>query len=157
MAEVSLVKLPSNECYWTLLMLSQHWFRQWLGAIRQRTIAWASIDQDLCCHMVSLGHNESILLKYLTNSVSLRQEDLNHTSKNIKKMLCSTSVTSVCCDLNYIIKMYFKYHCEKSSFYVSLSRLSISLYLELISPAQPFIASQIPWPLRHLSGIEMAS
>ena len=39
-------------------MISQHWFMQWLGAIRQQTIAGANVDPDLCRHMVSLGHNE---------------------------------------------------------------------------------------------------
>ena len=31
----------------------------WLfDAIRQQAITWASVHQDLCQHMVSLGHNE---------------------------------------------------------------------------------------------------
>ena len=58
MAEVSLVKLPSYECQWTIFMVSQHWFWQWLGAVRQQAITWANVDPDLCLHMVSLGHNE---------------------------------------------------------------------------------------------------
>ena len=39
-------------------MISQHWFRWWLGAIRQQAITWASVDLDPCRHMTSLGHNE---------------------------------------------------------------------------------------------------
>ena len=39
-------------------MRTQHWFRQWLGAIRQQAITWANVDTDLCCHIASLGHNE---------------------------------------------------------------------------------------------------
>ena len=39
MAEVTHAKLPSNEC--------QHWFRQWLGVIRQQAITWAKVDPDL--------------------------------------------------------------------------------------------------------------
>ena len=58
MADVSLVKLYSNECQWTLLMVNQHWFRQWLGAVRQQAISWANVDPDLRHHMASLGHNE---------------------------------------------------------------------------------------------------
>ena len=58
MAEVYLVKLPSDESHWTLLMISQHWFRWWLGAVRQQAITWVNVDPDLCRHMVSLGHNE---------------------------------------------------------------------------------------------------
>ena len=58
MDEVSLVKLPSDECHWTLLMRSQHWFRWWLGTVRQQAITWANVDPDLCCHMASPGHSE---------------------------------------------------------------------------------------------------
>ena len=56
--ELSFVKLPSTECHWTLLKISRHWFGEWLGAVRQQAITWASVDLDLCCHMTSLGHNE---------------------------------------------------------------------------------------------------
>ena len=45
MAEASLVKLHSDECHWTLLMISQ------------QAIAWANVDPDLCRHIVPLGHN----------------------------------------------------------------------------------------------------
>ena len=58
MAEVSLVNLPLDECYSTLLMISQHWFRWWLSAVRQQAITWVNVDPDLCRHMVSLGHSE---------------------------------------------------------------------------------------------------
>ena len=58
---VYLVKFPSDECHWTVLMISQHWFRWswwWLGVIRQQAITWANVDPDLCHHMMShsLGH-----------------------------------------------------------------------------------------------------
>ena len=45
MIEVSHVKLPSDECDWTLLMISQ--------------IAWANVDPYPSHHMESLGHNGS--------------------------------------------------------------------------------------------------
>ena len=62
MAEVSDVKLPSDECQWTSLMtgqqqLSQRWW--WLGAIKQQAITWGNADPDLCHHVVLLGHNVS--------------------------------------------------------------------------------------------------
>ena len=38
-------------------MISQHWFRKWLGAVRQQAITWADVDPDLCRHMASLGPN----------------------------------------------------------------------------------------------------
>ena len=41
-------------------MISQNWFRYWLGAVRQQAITWANFDQDLCLHKTSLGHKELI-------------------------------------------------------------------------------------------------
>ena len=38
-------------------LISQHWFRWWLGAVRQQAITWANVDPDLWCHMVPLSHN----------------------------------------------------------------------------------------------------
>ena len=38
-------------------MISQHWLRQWIGAVRQQAIAWSNIDQDLWFHVVSVGYN----------------------------------------------------------------------------------------------------
>ena len=43
----------------TILMINQHWFRKWLGVIRQQAIAWGNPDPDLSCHMASQGHNAS--------------------------------------------------------------------------------------------------
>ena len=53
----SLVNLPLDECHSNLLMISQHWFRYWLGAVRPQAITWANIDPDLC-HIASLSPNE---------------------------------------------------------------------------------------------------
>ena len=50
----------SDECQRTLPMISQHWVRKWLGAVRQQAIDWISVDQDIQRHMASLGHNELI-------------------------------------------------------------------------------------------------
>ena len=38
-------------------MISQHWFRQWLVAVRQQAITWTNVDQVLRRHMASPGHN----------------------------------------------------------------------------------------------------
>ena len=43
------------------LIISQHWFRQWLGAVRQQAITLANVDPDPCRHMTSLGHNQLII------------------------------------------------------------------------------------------------
>ena len=57
MTQISFVKLSSNECHWAL-MISQHWFRSWLGAVRQQAITWANVDSDQRHHMVSPpGHS----------------------------------------------------------------------------------------------------
>ena len=47
--------MSRDECHRTLLMMSQHLFRWWLGAVRQQAITWTSVDQDLQRHMASLG------------------------------------------------------------------------------------------------------
>ena len=52
------MKLPSDECHNILLKIIQHWFGEWLGAIRQQAITWANFDLDLFCHMTSLVLNE---------------------------------------------------------------------------------------------------
>ena len=39
------------------LMIRQHWFMEWLGAVRQHVITWTNVDQDLSSHMSLLGHN----------------------------------------------------------------------------------------------------
>ena len=57
MVEASPVKLPWYECHWATLMISQHWFRYWLGAVTQAS-TWANVDADLCGQMASLGLNE---------------------------------------------------------------------------------------------------
>ena len=40
-AAVSLVNLLSDECHWSLSMISSHWFSWWLRAVRQHAITWA--------------------------------------------------------------------------------------------------------------------
>ena len=50
--------IPSDEYHRTILMISQHWVRLWLGAIRQQAISWANIDTDFCHRIASLGHND---------------------------------------------------------------------------------------------------
>ena len=39
-------------------MISQHWFRWWLGAVRHQAITWANVDPEICRSISSLGHNE---------------------------------------------------------------------------------------------------
>ena len=51
-------EMPLDECHSTILMISQYWFRLWLGAVRQQAITWTNVDPDLCHHIASWGHNE---------------------------------------------------------------------------------------------------
>ena len=51
------VKLLSGECPRTSVMISQHWFRWWLSAVRH-CHCLSQCDPFRCSHMVSTGHNE---------------------------------------------------------------------------------------------------
>ena len=117
MTELSLMKLPSDEFHWTVLMISQHWFRLWLGAVRQQAITWAHVDPDFCHHMASLGQNELthwplrdvevILQMYCSNSIYalmswalilwnwfLMSTTELHSSKLVQVMACCHQATS---------------------------------------------------------------
>ena len=48
-----------------MLSGSQHWFRLWLGAVRQQAITWVNVDPYVHHHMVPLGQNE--LTNYMLN------------------------------------------------------------------------------------------
>ena len=56
-----------------ILMISQHWFRLWLGVVRQQAITRTNADPDLCCDMASLSHNESQIWTR-TNSNNFSQQ-----------------------------------------------------------------------------------
>ena len=62
--EVSLLKFPADE---TSLIIIQHWFKWWLGAVRQQAIIWTNVDPVLCFYVVQLGHNEWIWQPCLHN------------------------------------------------------------------------------------------
>ena len=67
-----LMMMSSDECHRTLLMISQHCFRWWLGAVRQQAITWTSVDQDLKRHKASLGPNE-----WITRPWSIHQKRIS--------------------------------------------------------------------------------
>ena len=46
--------MPSDECHRILLMISPHWVRQWLGAVRQQAITWSNVD--LWLHKDKMSH-----------------------------------------------------------------------------------------------------
>ena len=50
-------------------MISQHWFRLWLGAVRQQAITWANVDLVPCRHMASPGHNELGTCMFKANTI----------------------------------------------------------------------------------------
>ena len=78
MAESFDMKLPSGDNHWTSLMVSQHWFRWWIGAVRQQAITWANVDPDFCRHMASLGH----LIRIYQNGGNIKE--------NMSKFVIST-------------------------------------------------------------------
>ena len=55
MAEVYLEKLVWNKCRWISLIVSLHWFRQWLGAVRQHAITWVNLDLWLMTRHVQVN------------------------------------------------------------------------------------------------------
>ena len=74
MIEIQLfsLRLPSGECHKTSLTIIQHWFKEWLGAVRQQAIAWTNVDHVLLYHKATLSHNASIngMDKYVTTWMS---------------------------------------------------------------------------------------
>ena len=95
MNDVSLVKLPSDECNWILLMICQHWFRWWLDAGRQQAITWANVDRDLCRHVASLVKIDHPIDHHITW--------LEPTKRNIKYQMisvicCGPAKTLILCD-----------------------------------------------------------
>ena len=89
--------MSSDECHRTLLMISQHWFRYWLGAIRQQAITWTSVDQDLQRHMASLGPNElthwAIVMQY--GVIELDQYRLRQWLGTIRYRVISWTINRV--------------------------------------------------------------
>ena len=61
-------EIASGKCLITPLIMSQHWFRWWLGAVRQQAITWTNVDPDLCRH---IGHNELMRLPCMKSSLLL--------------------------------------------------------------------------------------
>ena len=55
--QLLLNSLAPGEYSKTSLMISQDWFRWWLGAVKQQAITWANVDTDLCCYMPLLHLN----------------------------------------------------------------------------------------------------
>ena len=61
---VSQIVFMSRTCDITLRWMTQntfydkHWLGWWLGDVWQEAITWASVDPELCLHIMSLGHSE---------------------------------------------------------------------------------------------------
>ena len=98
--DTALVKSTPDECHWTSLMISQHWFRWWLGAVRQQAITRANVNPDRCCHMASLGHNE------LVNSFAFRLR------VKTTQVIASPCKTSKVMDNIHFVLIFVKYHLD---------------------------------------------
>ena len=78
-------------------MISQHWFRWWLGAVRQQANTWANIDPDLCRHMASLGLNE---LASVSSNMARNSRTSNHIITKRHEAVCNgMKGVAVHCDL----------------------------------------------------------
>ena len=55
------MKLVIGEDHGTPSMISQHWFRYWIGSIGQQ----ANVDPNLSLHMASLGYSELKAIKFV--------------------------------------------------------------------------------------------
>ena len=64
----------SSECHDIILWINQHWFRLWLGAIRQHAITWANVD-PACHHVVSLSHNDSTGAVFIVYTPTFNRKD----------------------------------------------------------------------------------
>ena len=106
MPEVSLVKLSSDECHKIPLVISQHGFRYWLGAIRQQAISWASVDLHLCRHIASLGHNELNILWFEATMWSSKSINNIRFSKASFKLYIPNVLAPLHVHLHNIIQTY---------------------------------------------------
>ena len=59
-SQMTLQGLPKNS--------NQYWFRLQFGIIRKQAIILAYVDQDLCCHMASVGGIKLMILDWSDNS-----------------------------------------------------------------------------------------
>ena len=58
-------KLLSEECHIIHRMISQLWFRKWIGATRQQTSNCAKFEPDLCCiccHWATMLYIEGLVV-----------------------------------------------------------------------------------------------
>ena len=108
MAEVSLLKLPSDKRHYILLIISQHWLRQWSVAVRQRPTHGSNIYPDICCHMAPrpqlvLFHYFHFLHNYITwgcsqlgvASSSTHQRTCNPTEEWIIPSIDTTAIQMI--------------------------------------------------------------
>ena len=74
-------------------MVSQHWFRIWLGAVRQQAITWTNVP-DPRRHMTSLGHNE-LMLPYIAGDVDDGDTVTDFMAQERERgiTICSAAVT----------------------------------------------------------------
>ena len=87
MAEVSRVKLPPGDCESVYVMISNYWFRKWLGAARQHAITWANVGRVLCRHVASLCH-KVLTYRWLREKKWLRTLMLLLTEMSMKTAIC---------------------------------------------------------------------
>ena len=87
----------------TPLMTSQHWFRQWLGAVRQQASAWANVDPDLCCQMASLVPIELKMFFFLMSFIFIPQDKFHAfiSDNNMNFVACEAYFLPVLIQISY--------------------------------------------------------
>ena len=65
-------------------LISQHWFRKWLGAAGQHAIIWTNVEPDLSRHMALLDLNQ--LLKDMGKSLTWAQKKKKKKKKKTQSM-----------------------------------------------------------------------
>ena len=86
--------MPSDECHGTSPIISQHWFRYWLGAVRQQAINWANVDPDLCRLIASLSLNDFIFVGKMLGKVLKKTSHYLNQYWFISNMTQRTSISN---------------------------------------------------------------
>ena len=92
-------------------MICQHWFRQWLGAIRHQVITQTIVEPDLCCHMMSLDCNE-LMMEAISqpDRVSVASKNVSeYCNRQVAREAMCLATTYYLCQSYFISTLVFLY------------------------------------------------
>ena len=124
------MKFLSGECYRTSLMRNKHWFRWWLGAIRQQAITLTSVEPDLHHHLTSLGHDElSNMSHWFYWMCMITNTGYDLLIKNISSFIYHTMSIVILCFCGFI----FVKHMQSLPYaIINIYKLNLPNYLKLV-------------------------